>query len=149
MKLNIMRASILSTIQENQPITVSALAEKVNISKGSSIYRYLKELEKRKLITMKKEKNKNKTKKGNPTYINTTNKAKPFSLQEIKQCKKNSDNQHIKYFLSLSFGVIFLLIFGINEKIMFFGFSIIFFMGAAFTFIEKRYWDLKIVILSK
>jgi len=84
MKLSVMRGYILALIKENQPITVTELSKKLNISTGTSIYRYLKELEERKLIVMKKESGSEKMKRGNPTYLQITSKAKPFKVKEFE-----------------------------------------------------------------
>lgn len=85
MKFSLTRALILSTISENQPISVSDLAKKINLSKGTSIYRYLEELKKRGLIIMEKEKDVSKIKKGNPTFIRTTKKANAFDSKDVKK----------------------------------------------------------------
>lgn len=69
--------------------------------------------------------------------------------KEIKKCKKESKIQYRKHILSMVGAIITLLIFGITENIMFLGFSTIFFVGAAFNINERRYWNLKEVILSK
>jgi len=72
MEWSFKRAQILRTIKDNEPINITSLCEKVNISKGNTIYRYLKELEFRGLISTKKEKGT----RGEPTLLMTTKKAK-------------------------------------------------------------------------
>ena len=77
-KFSFQRALILSTIKDNEPISISNLAKKINSSAGTTIYRYLEELEEYGLIKMKKENKK----RGKPTMLSTTDKAKPLSQEE-------------------------------------------------------------------
>ena len=67
MKFNQAKQIIIETVKKNQPINISKLAKKIGLSKGSSIYRYLRELENENIIIMKKEIGKRK--RGNPTFI--------------------------------------------------------------------------------
>jgi len=82
-----MRGLILSAIAENEPISVTDLSKKLNISMGTTIYRYLEELKQRGLITMKQEKNK----RGKPTMLSTTSKAKPFKFKSMDNTIKALD----------------------------------------------------------
>lgn len=69
------RAEILRIIKDNEPLTVTQLGKILNISLGSSIYRYLNELEERGLIELTKDSKK----RGQPAFIKTTPKADPIS----------------------------------------------------------------------
>lgn len=87
MKFSLIRAKILSIIQENEPISISELAKKTGISTGNTIYRYIEELQERGLITIKKDTKK----RGQPSFISTTSKAKPISsklIQNIESLKE-------------------------------------------------------------
>jgi len=84
MAFSIMRARILQEIKKNEPINIIQLTKKLKTSGGTSIYRYLRELEKRGLIkTYKEEK-----KRGQPTLLITTEKAKPLLEGELKALDK-------------------------------------------------------------
>lgn len=95
MKLNLMRDLILREICTRQPITVTALAEKLEISKGSSIYRYLREFKKQGLVEMVKEKDDKKRQKGNPTFITLTKKGETL-YGPITTNKKESIDEIIE-----------------------------------------------------
>lgn len=69
------RAEILRIIKDNEPLTVTQLGKLLNISLGSSIYRYLNELKARDLIEVFKDSKK----RGQPAFIKTTPKADPIS----------------------------------------------------------------------
>lgn len=75
MKFDIQRGWLLRIIKDNPNISISKLSEKSGIAGGTTIYRYLEELESKGLITMRKA---DKKEKGQPTHLNTTNKAKPM-----------------------------------------------------------------------
>jgi predicted ArsR family transcriptional regulator len=85
MAFSIRRGEILRTICDNSPISVIELSRRVKISAGTTIYRYLKELEDRGLITMYKD---SKKKRGNPTMIKATDKANPPTEFELNVMKK-------------------------------------------------------------
>jgi predicted transcriptional regulator len=74
MKFSLKRGEILQVIKDNEPIGVTALAKKVNLSAGTTIYRYLEELKSKKLIEMYSDKEK----RGKPNIVKTTDKARPF-----------------------------------------------------------------------
>lgn len=73
-KFDVKRAIILSVIRNHEPISVTNLAKEVNLSKGTTIYRYLRELKQRGLITLEKQKKK----VGQPTMVSTTAQATPM-----------------------------------------------------------------------
>src|SRR3989344_5569601 len=86
MRFSLKRGEILRVISDNEPISITALAKKVNLSEGSNISMYVQELEKRGLIiSYKEEKN---IKRGNPTLLKTTSKAKPYTKEFYEFAKK-------------------------------------------------------------
>lgn len=90
MKFSLIRGKILSAIAENQPISVTKLSEIVGISKGTTIYRYLNELETRGLIKIKGENKK----RGKPKQIFITEKAKPYKFENINKTIKSLEKMN-------------------------------------------------------
>jgi len=86
MAFSLMRARILQAIKKDEPINIVQLAKKLKISGGTSIYRYVRELEERGLIKTYKELKK----RGQPTMLITTEKAKPLLDGELKALEKIS-----------------------------------------------------------
>lgn len=77
MVFDLQRALILSTISENEPLSISQLTKLLEMSGGTTIYRYLAELEHRRLIEIKK--------KGKSQIITTTNRAIPVKSENLKK----------------------------------------------------------------
>lgn len=81
MAFSMTRAKILAIIKKGEPISITSLSKQINLSRGTTIYRYLEELEQRGLIKRYKELKK----RGQPTMLITTEKAKPLSLKFLEK----------------------------------------------------------------
>jgi len=89
-----MRARILTTIKEKEPIKMVDLAKAVNISPGTTITRYIKELEEAGLIVLLKDSKQ----RGQPVFLKTTSKADPINsewLKVINSFKNIFDANHL------------------------------------------------------
>lgn len=75
MKFSTQRGWLLRIICDNPNITITQLSKMSGVSRGTTIYRYLEELESKGLITMTKA---DKKEKGQPTHLKATSKAKPM-----------------------------------------------------------------------
>ncbi len=74
MVFSLKRGEILRVIKDNEPISITSLAKRVNLSTGNTIYRYIKELEEKGLINTSKDEKK----RGQPTMLRVTDKARPL-----------------------------------------------------------------------
>ena len=83
MKFSIQRVKIFLVIKNKEPISVSKLADEVSLSKGNTIYRYLRELEEKGFIKIVKKKE-----QGQPAMVSTTGKGNPFSKRDIELIEK-------------------------------------------------------------
>lgn len=79
MKFSTQRGWLLRIIFDNPNISITQLSKVSGVSRGTTIYRYLEELESKGLIEMNKTINEKTAKeKGQPTYLKATKKAKPM-----------------------------------------------------------------------
>lgn len=89
MSISLMRAKVLSYIAKyekdhKKPISISELSRLTGIPNGTTLIRYLKELDDRDLIEMKR----NTKIRGYPVLIKTTNKADPVALGFMEWLEK-------------------------------------------------------------
>lgn len=80
MKFNTKRARILSIIAEKGPLSISDLARLSETSMGTTIHRYIEELESKGLIESFTEKKK----QGKPRMLRVTSKAAPIAEETWK-----------------------------------------------------------------